>query len=130
MNGFQREYDGLNNTPNTQQIKLLGEMIQSMFPAINIKTTSPKTSRRVVLFSYQEDRLYIRHYHISFNPKGIDKKIKKIIKAQKLPNLAKYSSFQDFLQTGHTMFASDTEQSDLEEIEIENEKKGDEDKKQ
>lgn len=68
-----------------------------MFPAIDVKTTNLKTQKRVVLFSYQNDKLYIRHYYISYNLKGIDKNIKKIIKANKLPNLAKYNSFQDFL---------------------------------
>ncbi|CAD8191193.1 unnamed protein product [Paramecium octaurelia] len=121
MNGFQTDFQTDDpKRPTSEHIKLVGNMIQSMFPAINVQNTNPKTQKRVILFSYKNDKIYIRHYYISFNLKGIDKKMKKIIKANKLPNLSKYNSFSDFLQNNHQMFASDTEQSDLEELEIEN----------
>ena len=57
----------------------------------------------------------MRHYHISYNIKGIDKKMKKIIKANKSLNLSNYNSFADYLQNANIQ--TDSEQSDLEEIE-------------
>jgi ribosome biogenesis protein SSF1/2 len=36
-----------------------------------------------------------------FNVKGVEKKMKKIIKANKLPDLSKYKNFSDFFGNDH-----------------------------
>ncbi len=81
-------------------------MLQSMFPPINVRKTKPQHQKRSLLFSYNaaKDIIYMRHFQILFSVKGIDRKMKKIIKANKLPNLNKYNSFSDFLGQNHDMF--------------------------
>lgn len=63
-----------------------------MFPPINVQKTKPENQKRTILFSYDASRdiIYVRHYQIIYNLKGIDKKMKKIIKANKMPNLSNY----------------------------------------
>lgn len=126
MNGFNVE-DGdiksseVNNVPTSGHLKLVASMIQSMFPPINVQKAKPDNQKRTILFSYDaaRDIIYVRHYQIIYNLKGIDKKMKKIIKASKMPNLAGYQNFSDFLTKGHQMFNSDTEASDIEGAELE-----------
>ena len=63
-----------------------------MFPPINVARAKPESQKRAILFSYDAGRdiIYVRHYQLTYNLKGVDARMKKIIKAKRMPNLATY----------------------------------------
>eukprot|EP01080_Neovahlkampfia_damariscottae_P000783 gene783-9033_t len=54
------------NSTDKDHIKLVGSTLQNMFPAVNLKKFDYNTTKRVVLFDYnnEEDRIYMRQFQI------------------------------------------------------------------
>jgi len=97
MNGFGTRAD---NDP----LKLASLMIQSQFPPIRVQSMNLSTCKRVVMFNIKEGDenstspiIEFRHYGVSARQRSVNRGIKKLVNNQRVPNLAKYKSLQDFV---------------------------------
>lgn len=101
MSGFNKELtaDNIRNPPSKEQYGVVSQMIQSMFPPLNLKKTKINHIQRCVLFSYdnEKDVIYLRHFNISLVPVSENKVMQKILRAKTPPNLGDYKDFSDFL---------------------------------
>jgi ribosome biogenesis protein SSF1/2 len=89
----------LNNFPaGEEHTKLMSIMFQNLFPPLNVQLVKVNQCRRVVLFNFlkEERRIEFRHYAIKVSPVGINKNVKKIIKA-KIPDLSNLDDISDFI---------------------------------
>ena len=85
-------------------LKLMRISFQNMFPAINVATVRLGDCRRVVLFNYDDEKglVEVRHFAIKATPVGVNKKVRRLIQANKaLPNLQKIRDIADYI-TGTT----------------------------
>lgn len=91
MNGF---------TGDAREIQLASSMFQNMFPSINVTKVKLNTIKRCVLLNRDEATgdIEFRHYTIKVVPVGLSKGIKKIATG-KVPNLARFESMADFLES-------------------------------
>ena len=97
MNGFGTRAE---NDP----LKMASLMIQSQFPPIRVQSMNLSTCKRVVLFNIKEGEenekspiIEFRHYGVSARQRSVNRGIKKLVNNQRVPNLAKYKSIQDFV---------------------------------
>lgn len=82
MNGFNKELVGkVKNPPTKDHYTIVTQMIQSMFPPINVKKLKINSIKRCILFSYDEEKdlINIRHYHVDLVPTSQNKNFKKVI---------------------------------------------------
>ena len=108
-----------NFTADTPHVKLLRITFQNIFPSINVGTVKLNDCRRVVLFNLveREDGTQIvewRHYAIKATPKGVNRRVRRILQANKLPNLNKVNDIADYLENAaqQSDAASDSEPED------------------
>lgn len=88
-------------------VKLLRITFQNMFPQINVSTVTLKDCRRVVLFNLVEETtnkegetiqlVEVRHYAVKATPVGVNRKVRRIIQAKRLPNLHKCQDIAEYL---------------------------------
>merc|ERR1719319_228806 len=75
----------LNNFPkNENHTKLTSMFFRHMFPAIDPSTVRLSECRRVVLVNYNQsdESVDFRHYFIKASPVGVNRRIKKVVKAR------------------------------------------------
>lgn len=97
---------------NDEFSSLLSEALKGLVPVIEIDKINAKTCRRVILFSYSEELLSIRHYRVTLSRKALaslpsDEKapaapgISKILlgarKSSKIPSLGNLVSISDLI---------------------------------
>ena len=70
-------------------MSLMTGMFQSLFPKLDIPNMRLSEARRVVMLNYNSttDSISFRHYVITLSPVGINKNIKRLVKAR-VPNLS------------------------------------------
>lgn len=73
----------LNGFPEEDSSKefLVSTFLQNMFPPINISKMKSSNIKRIVLFHYENDVIYFRHYRVNINDISISKPVRDIIKA-------------------------------------------------
>jgi len=106
----------LNNFSEGDEKQIMGAMLQNMFPPLKVKKIRLSQCTRVCLFDYdtETDRINLRHYRIKASPVGINRNIKRVIKAKKLPNLSKYKDISQYVDDKGYV-TSDSEAEDTEE---------------
>jgi len=84
-----------------QHEALSATMLQNLFPTLNVATARLATFRRVVLVHQLPESegggAQLRQYLIKAAPTGVSKGVKKLMRANKLPSLGKYSDVADYL---------------------------------
>lgn len=87
---------------SVQHEALSATMLQNLFPTLNVAKARLATFRRVVLVHQLPEAegggAELRHYVIRAAPTGVTKGIKKLVRANKLPSLGRYSDMADFLE--------------------------------
>jgi ribosome biogenesis protein SSF1/2 len=105
----------LNNfTSSDAHKKITTAMVQNMFPAIDVKEIKLGECRRVVIFNYDSanDAIEFRHYFVTASPVGINKSVKRVIKAR-IPNLHNLRDISDMIYAQGTNYdTSDSEAED------------------
>eukprot|EP00249_Psilotum_nudum_P013954 c24595_g1_i1 orf=223-1686(+) len=81
------------------QLKLTTIMFQNIFPAIDVKTVKLATCQRVVLLSYDKETKLIefRHYAINLQPKGVSRRLRKLVQHRKIPDLRGLKDVSEFV---------------------------------
>ncbi|KAG5456852.1 MAG: Brix domain-containing protein, partial [Olpidium bornovanus] len=102
---------------------LMTNMLQNMFPAIDVQKVHLAEARRVVLLNYNAEtgRIDFRHYGVSVRPVGISKSVKQIIapgtmsstaNANYLPDLKGYADIADYVLREAAASESEAEDGD------------------
>jgi ribosome biogenesis protein SSF1/2 len=95
------------------QMKLMANTFQNMFPPLNLTTMKLSAIRRCVLFSYNPvtNLVDMRHFAIGAVPVGVNKGIKKIAQ-RKIPDMSKLEDIADLVTKSQAL--SDSEFDDEE----------------
>ncbi|MES1913095.1 MAG: hypothetical protein MHM6MM_005323 [Cercozoa sp. M6MM] len=136
--------NGFSGAPHKQ---ITAALLQGLVPPLDLEKLQLSQCRRVLLFNYVGkaeneaedkaednaedssqgnaddwrnmcDRIEMRHYLVTASPVGINKNVKKIVKA-KLPNLSKYKDIADYVEREAGAMTSDSEVEDDEENRLE-----------
>lgn len=93
------------------QMKLMANTFQNMFPPLNLTTMKLASIRRCVIFSFNPatNLVDMRHYAISAVPVGVNKGIKKIVQ-RKIPDMSKLEDISDLVTKSQAL--SDSEFDD------------------
>lgn len=93
------------------QMKLMANTFQNMFPPLNLTTMKLSSVKRVVMFNYNPvtNLIDLRHYAIALVPVGVNKGIKKIVQ-RKVPDMSKLEDIADFITKSQAL--SDSEYDD------------------
>lgn len=87
-------------------VKLMRITFQKMFPAVNVAAVKLSDVRRVVLFDLvkqkdkegnEEEVVDVRHYAIKATPVGVDRKVRKVVRRGKLPDLSNLKDISEYI---------------------------------
>lgn len=121
LNGFNQEItaENIKNPPTKQLNQVVAQMIQSLFPPINLKKAKLKNFQRCILLTYDSanDALYFRHYHIKILHTSQNAQMKKLFRSKKVPNLSEYENFSDYFKPKANDENMIIEQSDEDDVE-------------
>ncbi|XP_055679887.1 protein Peter pan [Lutzomyia longipalpis] len=100
-----------------KHLKLMAQMLQNMFPTINVSTVKLARIRRCVLFSYNPTTklIDVRHFAIRVQPVGVSKSIKKLITG-KIPNMARCEDIADFIEKANGVSDSEFEDDEANHV--------------
>lgn len=95
------------------QMKLMANTFQNMFPPLNLTTMKLSSIKRCVLFSYNPvtNLIDMRHFAISLVPVGVNKGIKKIVQ-RKIPDMSKLEDISDFITKSQALSDSEFDDED------------------
>lgn len=95
------------------QMKLMANTFQNMFPPLNLTTMKLSAIKRCVLFSFNPatNLVDMRHFAISLVPVGVNKGVKKLVQ-RKIPDMSKLEDISDFITKSQAL--SDSEFDDEE----------------
>ncbi|EAL64595.1 brix domain-containing protein [Dictyostelium discoideum AX4] len=110
LNGFTR---------GTPHLEMVQNMVQSLFPSINVYTLKLSTCKRVVLFNYNKetDNVEFRHYAIKVSNVGVNRSIKRIIQS-KIPDISNLGDISDYVMNGLGATESDYEDANDGQVEL------------
>ncbi|KAF8821508.1 brix domain-containing protein [Cardiosporidium cionae] len=100
---------------------LIQTTLNNMFASIEINTVKVGQCRRVVLYNYckTSKTIEMRHYAIVKRPAGITRGIRKLLRPKtRVMNLRKTTDVSDFIVTGGSGIASDSEVEDSTEFDL------------
>lgn len=65
------------NYPQNASLKRISNLLQGMFPPLNMQTVRPEHLRRVLSFTYREENgcVYFRSYRIKLESSGVDRTV-------------------------------------------------------
>ncbi|XP_059609900.1 protein Peter pan [Phlebotomus argentipes] len=100
-----------------KHLKLMAQVLQNMFPTINVSTVKLARIRRCVLFSYNPTSklIDVRHFAIRVLPVGVSRSVKKLITG-KIPNLAKCEDIADFIEKSTGLSDSEFEDDEASHV--------------
>lgn len=100
-----------------KHLKLMAQMLQNMFPTINVSTVKLARIRRCVLFSYNPSTklIDVRHFAIRVQPVGLSRTVKKLITG-KIPNMAKCEDIADFIEKSNGLSDSEFEDDETNHV--------------
>lgn len=65
------------NQPHNEDLKRIANVLQSMFPPLNMQTVKPEHLKRVISFTYRPENgcIYFRNYRIKLSSSGISRTV-------------------------------------------------------
>ncbi|ORZ01658.1 Brix domain-domain-containing protein [Syncephalastrum racemosum] len=93
-----------------KQFRVMTAMLQNMFPPIDVQTLQLSSTRRVLLFNYNEtnETIDVRHFGIHVKEIGVSKSIKRILKSG-MTDLGSYEDISDYILKEAVVSESDVE---------------------
>jgi len=87
------------NKPSDKMYNFVTLMLKGFFPPIDISTVKTDNIRRIVLFFYDKknDNIELRHYTLKQEISGINKRIRNLVHAKKIPDLRKFDDISDYI---------------------------------
>lgn len=110
LNGFGK---------GTPQLEMVTNMVQSMFPSINVFTLRLSKCKRVVLFNYDKEtnEIEFRHYAIKVSDVGVNRSIKRVIQSR-IPDISNLNDISDYVLGGMGASESDYEDAGDGQVEL------------
>lgn len=89
----------LNNFNNKgPNVKKISDILQELFPALNMTKVKPEHLKRVVSFTYNDKNqsIYFRNYRVKLSPVGVSKSIQEILESKTI-NFSDYNNFSQYI---------------------------------
>jgi len=119
LNGFRQ---GVDVSEDGIPLQLVSTILTRLFPAIDVKKMQVGQCRRVVLFNYNKDTnsFEVRHYAVIKKPAGMTRGVLKLVRwsNQKILDLGRKQDVSEFVLSGGTGAASDSEGDELISVEV------------
>jgi len=114
--------ESLSESSATPPLDLVSTIFTNMFPPIDVNSLQVGRCRRVVLFEYQSETNTVkwRHYAVIKKPCGMTRGVTKLVRWNngKTVDLGRKNDVSDFILSGDTGGASDSEQEDLTPVQV------------
>lgn len=91
----------LNNFSNKgPAVKKISDMLQELFPALNMTRVKPEHLKRVVSFSYNDKNqcVYFRNYRVKLAAVGVSKSIQEILESKTI-DFSNFNNFSQYIQS-------------------------------
>lgn len=113
LNGFGKGKKEDDSKLGYQERKVMKTMFNNLFPGLNLHK-KPENVKRTVLIDYNKklDIVEFRHYYVKQNHTGINKKLKKMVNNNRIPDLGNCNDLADYFK-GAMGFVSDSDVDNL-----------------